>query len=555
MKDKDTVRWLCGHIRKRIPAIVVLTVTHVLSALWGVLFALGTRWVFDSAVSGDRQSFLYACFAQGGLILLTLLTITLDRHLREKLLAQLDRDWKQELLHRLLASRYEAVSAYHTGELLNRLNNDVRIVNSGVLSLAPSLAAMTTRLIAALAFLATMEWKLTVVVIAAGIFVVIATGFLRRRLKDLHKKVSKEEGRVSGFIQETLNKLLFVQAMDVSEEVERRADGLMAERYLLQRKRKNISVMSSTCINILSYGAAFGALIWCAGGILEGAMTFGTMTAVSQLVGQLQGPFVNLSAIAPQYVAMIASAERLRELEQLGFRPAAREDAAQIYEKLENICARGLCFGYDREQVFDDAQFALPKNTFGVVCGQSGIGKSTLLKLLLGVYTPGQGSLCLETAEGAIPIDATTRSLFAYVPQGNLLLSGTIRENLLLTNPQATDEELEQAVFAACMDDYLPSLPMGLDTVLGENAAGLSEGQAQRLSIARALLSNAPILLLDEATSALDEETEKLVISRIKALNNRTCIAVTHRPVPIAQSDWVLEVGNGKCKISGNVNK
>ena len=555
MKDKNTVRWLCGHIRKRIPALVVITFSHVLSALWGVLFALGTRWVIDSAVSRDQQGFLYACIAQGGLILLTLLTITLDRHMREKLSAQLDRDWKQDLLHRLLAGRYEAVSAYHTGELLNRLNNDVRIVNSAVISLIPGLASMTARLVAALAFLWAMEWKLTLIVIAAGIFVIIVTAFLRRRLKDLHKKVSREEGRVSGFIQEILNKLLFVQAMDVSEEVERRADALLATRYELHRKRKNISVMSSTCINILSYGAAFGALIWCAGGILEGAMTFGTMTAVSQLVGQLQGPFVNLSAIAPQYVAMIAAAERLQELEAVGSRPAAREDSALVYEKLECICAQGLCFGYDREQVFDDVHFALPKNTFGVVCGQSGIGKSTLLKLLLGVYTPGQGRLCLQMADGAIAIDATTRSLFAYVPQGNLLLSGTIRENLLLTNPKAIDEELEQAVYTACMDEYLPSLPMGLDTQLGENAAGLSEGQAQRLSIARAVLSNAPILLLDEATSALDEETEKRVISRIKALENRTCIAVTHRPAPISQSDWVLEVGSGKCKISGNVNK
>ena len=549
MKDTDTVRWLCGHVRKRTGALVTITVTHVLSALLGVLFALGTRWVIDSAVSGQRQSFLQACIAQGALILLTLVTLTVDRHVREKLSAQLDRDWKKDFLHRLLGGDYQAVSAYHTGELLNRLNNDVRVVNASVISLAPSLAAMTTRLIAALAFLATMEWKLTVVVVAAGIFVVLATGFLRRRLKDLHKQVSREEGRVSGFIQETLEKLLFVQAMDISQEVERRADVLMETRYQLHRKRKNISVMSSTCISILSYGAAFGALVWCAGGILEGAMTFGTMTAISQLVGQLQGPFVNLSAIAPQYVAMVASAERLRELEQVGSREAARSDAAQVYESTQSICAEGLSFGYDREIVFEDTSFSLPKNTFGVVCGQSGIGKSTMLKLLLGVYAPKSGSLYLQTAGERVCIDATTRSLFAYVPQGNLLLSGTIRDNLLLTNPEATEEEIREAVFVSCMDDYLPSLPMGLDTVLGENAAGLSEGQAQRLSIARAVLSNAPILLLDEATSALDEETEKRVIDRIKSLKDRTCIAVTHRPAPIAQSEWVLEGGEGKCTI------
>jgi ATP-binding cassette subfamily B protein len=549
LKDRDTVRWLCGQIRKRIPALVIITLTHVSSAILGVLFALGTRWVIDSAVAQDRDSFTWACIAQGGLILLTLITVTYDRHIREKLSAQLDRDWKKSLLHRLLGGDYQAVSSYHTGELLNRLNNDVRIVNSAVISLVPGLASMTARLVAALAFLATMEWKLTLIVIAAGIFVVIVTGFLRRRLKGLHKQVSQEEGRVSGFIQETLNKLLFVQAMDVSQEVERRSDELLNTRYALHRKRKNISVMSSTCISILSYGAAFGALVWCAGGILEGAMTFGTMTAVSQLVGQLQGPFVNLSAIAPQYVAMIAAAERLQELEAVGSRPDAREDAAQLYRETESIRAENLCFAYDRDEVFCDAAFTLPKNSFGVIAGQSGIGKSTLLKLLLGVYRPSGGRLYLQTGAGEVTIDATTRSLFAYVPQGNLLLSGTIRDNLLLTKPNATEEELAQAVYTSCMDDYLKELPLGLDTPLGENAAGLSEGQAQRLSIARAVLSDAPILLLDEATSALDEETEKQVISRLKMLRNRTCIAVTHRPAPIAQSDWVLEVGEGKCRM------
>lgn len=549
MKDMATVRWLCGHIRKRIPGLIVITLTHVLSAILGVLFALGTRWVIDSAVAGNKESFLWACIAQGSLILLTLVTVTYDRHIREKLSAQLDRDWKKLFLHRLLGGDYQAVSAYHTGELLNRLNNDVRIVNSAVISLVPSIAAMTARLVAALAFLATMEWKLTLVVIVAGIFVVIVTGFLRRKLKGLHKRVSQEEGRVSGFIQETLNKLLFVQAMDVSQEVERRADELLNVRYELHRKRKNISVMSSTCINILSYGAAFGALVWCAGGILEGAITFGTMTAISQLVGQLQGPFVNLSAISPQYAAMTAAAERLQELEAVGSRPDAREDAAQVYRETESIRAEGLRFAYDRDEVFCDAAFTLPKNSFGVIAGQSGIGKSTLLKLLLGVYRPNGGKLYLQTSAGEVPIDATTRSLFAYVPQGNLLLSGTIRDNLLLTKPEATEEELNRAVYVSCMDDYLKELPLGLDTPLGENAAGLSEGQAQRLSIARAILSDAPILLLDEVTSALDEETEKQVIGRLKALKDRTCIAVTHRPAPIAQSDWVLEVGEGKCRI------
>lgn len=545
MKKRTPIAWISRRIQKRKGALAVMTATHICSAFLGVLFALGTRWIIDSAQAGNSRQFTYACVAQGALILALLGSHTLDRHLREKLTAQIDRDLKAHFLHRLLNGDYQTVSAYHTGELLNRLNNDVRIVTGNTVSLLPGVAGMATKLIGAIAFLAVLEPMLTLWVVLAGVVVVVATGFLRRRLKGLHKEVAIAEGKSSGFMQETLEKLLFVQAMDISEEVERRADNLLDNRYDLQRKRKNISVMTGTCMSILSYGAAFASLIWCANGLLSGTMTFGTLTAVSQLVGQLRTPFVNISAIMPQYVALCAAAERLMELETVGKRPKARTDGEEVYEKMEGVQAKNLSFGYDRERIFDNASFFLPKNTFGVVAGQSGIGKSTLLKLLLGVLHPDNGNLVFRSGNAETPVDATTRSLFAYVPQGNLLLSGTIRENLCITRPNATEEEINQAVFVSGMDAFLPALPLGLDTVLGESGAGLSEGQAQRLSIARAILSQAPILLLDEATSALDAETEKLVLQRLKELPNKTCIAVTHKQAPMEQCDWILEVGEG----------
>jgi len=209
-----------------------------------------------------------------------------------------------------------------------------------------------------------------------------------------------------------------------------------------------------------------------------------------------------------------------------------------------------LCFAYDRDRIFENAEFVIEKGSFGAILGHSGIGKSTLLKLLMGIYKPGSGKLYVETEEGQVPINRSTRRLFAYVPQGNLLLSGTIRENLTITRPNATDEEIREAIHISCMDDYVYAFPQGLDTPMGESGAGLSEGQAQRLSIARAVLSGAPILLLDEATSALDGETEKLVLERLRSLHNRTCIAVTHRPAALALCDWTMEMKDGKCVIT-----
>lgn len=547
--QKSPLIWLVKQVRRRIPGILVMTAAQVGHALLSVVFALGSRGVIDSAVAGDKEAFFEACLYQAAIIAGILFCMTLLRHLHDRLQADLEWDWKQRLLHGLLHGDYAAVSSYHSAELLNRLNNDVSKVNDGILSIVPSAAAMVTQLVAAVTVLGTLDGKFTLLIVLAGGTVVFLTGLARRRLKALNKQVSKHDGVVSGFLQETMEKLLMVQTMDVAGEVEKRADVLLKNRYEIQRKRKNVSLLANTGISIMYYGAGFVALIWGASKLLTGQMTYGSLTALIQLVNQLQSPFVNLSGVMPKYIAMIASAERLMELEQIQGEPEPAEaEPVQMYRDMTAIAAEDLSFSYDRDQVFSSSDFSLPKGAFAIITGPSGIGKSTLLKLLLGVFRPETGRLCLQGEEGSVTLDRSTRRLFAYVPQGNLLLSGTIRENLTIVKPDATEEELNQALYVSAMDAFLPQLPQGLDTVLGESGAGLSEGQAQRLAIARAVLGGAPVLLLDECTSALDTETEQAVLQRLKALPDRTCIAVTHRPAAAAICDWRLEVSGGKIR-------
>ena len=541
------VFWILRQIRSRIPALVLLVIAQSAHALLSVFFALGTRAVIDSAVARDVQLFFRACLQQFAIIFGIILCLTIARHLRERLAADLEMDWKQKLLHGLLHSDYAAISQYHSAELLNRLNNDVARVNGGVLSILPNTASMVTRLLAAVLVLGSLDIRFTLVIAALGVLVFAVTSLMRRKLKDLNKRVSEHDGKVSGFLQETMEKLLMVQAMDVSTEVERRSDVLLTDRYAIQRKRKNISLVSNTCVSLMSYGSGFVALIWCAHRVLLGLMSFGSLTAVTQLVSQLQMPFTNLSGVLPQYLTMIASAERLMELEPILGEPVeACGEPQKIYADMRAVCADELCFAYDREQILDHAEFSLKKGEFAVIAGHSGIGKSTLLKLLLGVFQPASGRVYLDLGDTQMPLDRATRGLFAYVPQGNLLLSGTLRDNITITNPNATEEQIRQAVQISAMDDFLPSLPMGLDTRLGESGAGLSEGQAQRLAIARAIVSGAPILLLDECTSALDEETERKVLLNLKSLPDRTCLAVTHRPAAMELCDWKLEIHDGK---------
>ena len=551
---KTPLRWICRQIKKRIPAIALMTLMQMGHALFSVLFALGSRGVIDSAVAGNPEAFREACLTQLVIIGMILLTMTLLRHLRDRLRADLERDWKRKLLHGLLHGDYAAVSSYHSAELLNRLNNDVARVNDGVLTIVPSGAAMVTRLGAAVLVLGALDARFTLLVAAAGSMVVLATGLMRRKLKELNKQVSEHDGKVSGFLQETMEKLLMVQAMDVSAEVEHRADSLLSERYAVQRKRKNVSLLTNTGISFMSYGAGFLALCWCSWQMLLGQMSFGSLTAVIQLVNQLQMPIVNLSGVLPQYVAMVASVERLMELEAIQGEPApAAEPPEALYARMQAIQAEDLSFSYGRDEILRHAVFTLPKGAFAVITGPSGIGKSTLLKLLLGVFRPNGGEVSMDTPGEKIPLNRSTRRLFAYVPQGNLLLSGTLRENLTIIKPDATEEEIQQALHVSCMEDFLTQLPQGLDTVLGESGAGLSEGQAQRLAIARAILGGAPILLLDECTSALDAETEKKVLQRIRALPDRTTIAVTHRNAALELCDWRLEVRDGEIKAASRM--
>lgn len=553
---KNILYWVLKKIKSRIGAIVVMVLANVGSSVLGVLFALNSRQLIDRAVAGERQLFMQACLIQVLLIVGIILCISVTKIFRERILAQLDRDWKKELLHHLLRGDYVEVSGYHSGELINRMTNDVRILDESLVSLVPNLCAMLTKLIAVAVVLIGLEPVFGMVILVAGSVMMVVIGLMRQRMKVLHKEVSEADGLVSGMMQEVLEKLLIVQALDVSHEVERRTDKLMEQRFGAQMRRKNASMAANTAINMLSYGASFGTLVYAATGLLHGTLTFGELTALTQLVSQLQGPVVQLSGIFPQYAALTAAAERLKELVDLHAKEAdidqEPEHIKKIYENMTCLGAEQVSYTYGRNLVLEQASFALPKGAFCVVTGNSGIGKSTLLKLLMGIYQPDEGTLYIlqnDTKEAElITLSKKLRKLFAYVPQGNLLLSGTLKENLLLTNPEAAKEEIEKALWVSNMDEYLPELPQGLDTVLKENAAGLSEGQAQRLSIARAILSGAPILLLDEATSALDEVTEQKVLSRIKSLQNRTCIMVTHRPAAVKMCDYKLEISDMKIK-------
>lgn len=548
----SVLRWIYKKIKRHIPLLIVVTLLFMAVAWLGVQLALETKALLEvvqknmGTVSAGglpalfQGDFLAAAIRLSAVVLTLIVLRFLARHLQETLNISLERDLKAMLLHKLMHGNYSTVSAYHSGELVNRLSNDVTTVDTGLVNVLPGLAQMLMRLVAAAVALFILEPWMTLVILAIGVLIAMITGSFRKHLKNLHKQVSASNGRVNAFIQETLEKLLIVQGMDVADEMDRRAGLVLEDRRKIQNKQKKYSILGHTGLSIAMQILYYGALIYSAARLMSGAITFGTLTAISQLVGQVEGPLANLSSLIHQYIAMKGSAERLMDLDALPSEEDRVEDGNALYEALSSIRGRGVCFSYpgDEDAVLQDLDFEVKKGSFAAITGPSGSGKSTLLKLMLGIYSPDQGVIELQTADGnARVLSRGARSLFSYVPQGNLLLSGTLRENLLLARPDADDEALLRALQIADLIDFVAEQPEGLDTLLSESGSGISEGQAQRLSIARALLRDAPVLLLDEATSALDAATEERVLTRIKALSGKTVIVVTHRPFAETLSD------------------
>lgn len=549
--NTGSIRWLYAQIRRRIPSLLVLMGSNMLGAYLGVIFAVAIQEVIDSATGGDLDRMIRRCIILAAIILIQVCCNALSIHLSEMIRANLDRDMKKSIIHKILHSEYSQISQYHSGDLVNRMNGDIHNAYNGVLVILSSTTSLVTSLVTAIIILMGMAPGFTVAIVCISAVIAVFTLLIQKHMKDIHKDASTANGKVSGFFQEIIGKLLIVQALDVSEEIEKRSDTVLDNRWQIHRKRKNVMLSMNLGASGLSYIGSFVTLVWCAFRLQQGEITFGELTAMTALIGQLQSPMLTLPAIIPKVISISAACERLMEIVNISEQPSADAcDGEVLYKKLQGITAKEMTFSYDRDPVFRNISLTIPKGGLTVITGPSGIGKSTLLKLMLGIYRPDAGELVIDTDEGEIPVTRAVRSLFSYAPQGNLLLSGSLRENILLSKPNATEEELEMALYVSAMDEYVASLPQGLDTVLGENGAGLSEGQAQRISLARAVLSGAPVLLLDEVTSALDAETEKTVLERICALPGKTCIAVTHRPAALALATWQIAVSENNMSIS-----
>ncbi len=549
--DVSVAKWL---VKKSLPflwRILLLTLCAGIVSYVSVEFALVSKKLLDSAQLSEQRSF----FGKNLMGLAVLIVCQLLLHIIYTLVAlktetTIKNKIQSSVYRTLLYKKWKSVTAYHSGELLNRLNSDVNIVSNNIVSLLPTVFALFSKVVLSFCALFVLDRNFALIFLVVGPFVMLVARIYSQRIKPISKKCMESQGRVHSFILESIRNLQVVKSFGVEDKMTNKTAGLQKENLSYIMKRGYLSIFANILFYIsLTIGYYF-AVVWCAWKIALGLMTIGTFTAIVQLVGQVQTPFKDLAAMIPQFFNMTVSAERIIELEKLPDEEMRYKNlnGKELYEKMTGISVNNLSFSYNEEKIFENADAVIKKGSLAAISGISGIGKSTLIKLIMGIITPDKGEIRVNTCEESYIADASLRSLFAYVPQGNMVLSGTIRENIAFMNDAVTDAEIISAAKTACIWEVISKLPEGLDTVLGEGGTGLSEGQIQRLAVARAICSASPILLLDEATSALDEETEERMLQNILDKDNITCIVISHKECAFKKCNVYLTIENGKIK-------
>ncbi|MCL2672109.1 MAG: ABC transporter ATP-binding protein/permease [Clostridiales bacterium] len=528
-KDRALLDWVRRCLKGQWWNIIAQIILKSASAVSGVCLALAIRAAIDAAVAKQSDALWQGLALMLGLIALQSILGYISSRVEATTNIRVSTNLKRRVMHTLFGKSYPDVTAHHTGELLNRVVTDADTVTGTATAMLPNVVAMLLRIVTVGILLAVMSWQLLCVACACGIAAAAGALLFRGRMKRLQRDVRQKEGKVRAFMQESLGALAVIKAFRAADLFTAQLQKEQDESIRARLRQQRFSVLAGTLVRFAFSCGYMIALGFCAFRLINDPLfTYGTLTAILQLTNQIRSPIAGMGSVIPSYYNMLVSAERLIELESL---PDEAETPDAPLTDFAAIVGEDLSFAYTEDApVLSDLQFTLEKGDLLAVTGRSGIGKSTLMKLLLALYAPTGGVLSVQSADGQTQaLSAAARPLFAYVPQGNLLFSGTVRENLGMFAENIDDAEIWNALTVACAADFIRERAEQLDAPLKEGGAGLSEGQAQRIAVARALLTAAPILLLDEATSALDERTERAMLENIRA-TGRTCVLISHRP-------------------------
>lgn len=549
----EETKWMYTYAKKYKFQIVFYIFLGVLTTVMGLASSVGSKYLIDAVTGQDSGNIaLIALFIVAmGLFSIGINAIT--TMISARINIKVNNEIQAEVYDKILVADWISMKEFHSGDLLNRLNGDVNTVASSILSWIPSLITRSAQFFGILAIILYYDPTMAVIALGSAPVMLIVSKTLMKKMRDYNKRMRQVSSDVMSFNEESFQNIQSIKAFDLV--------GLFSKRLRdVQQNYKDVfldynkfSVYTSSFMSVVGMFVAYACFGWGVYRLWTGHITFGTMTLFVQLSGQLSSSFKSIVSLVPSAISATTSAGRIMEFFKIKDESDLEDDKAKLIQN--NTQGKGLSvvlddveFSYNENKtVFQHADVVANPGEIVALVGPSGEGKTTMIRLLLGLINTKSGNASIKDINGvSCKISSATRRFFAYVPQGNTIFSGTIAENMRMVKQDATDAEIVEALKAACAYDFVNKLPDGINSKVGERGSGFSEGQAQRLSIARALIRKSPILLLDEATSALDVFTERQVLRNIMNMGYaRTCIVTTHRPSVLTMCDKVYKIDSG----------
>lgn len=529
---KRELRWLLERVRQHWGRILTIGLLGLVGTMMSLASSVASKYLIDAVTGFGTQLLRRSAIIMIAMMLGSLVFQGISSRVGATIHVRVKNEMQHATYARILRAGWETLEPYRSGDLLNRLNSDVNVVSDGTINLLPALVTSGTKFLGAFCIILYYDPVMAMIALAGVPVMLLLSRVLMRRMRHHNLEMKELTGEVMSFQEDSFRNLTSIKAFSLTNRFEtemHRLQGTYVDAYLSYNA---FQISMSSFLSLVGMAVTASCFGWGVYQLWNGSITYGSMTMFLQLASTLRGSFSSLVSLAQQMISMTTSAGRLLAVEELP------EEAQQIPEGLPeeeklDILMEQVSFRYhDGDVILEPFDLTARHGDLIAVIGPSGEGKTTLLRLLLGLVEPTGGSAQLLGGSGSVyPITAGTRSAFAYVPQGNSVFSGTIAENLRLVDAGATEEALEEVLKIACAWDFVQKFPDGMDHRLGAGGRGISEGQAQRLAIARALLRKAPILLLDEATSGLDIATEQQLLKNLRSCGLlHTCILVTHRP-------------------------
>jgi len=538
------LKWLLSTMKGFSHFVFAVIFFGAISAVLGISRALVTKWLVDAATAADIERMNYYLMLLAGIILFDIAVRAVHTILLEKGEIKISNSIQNKLYARIINTKWMQFLKYHSGDYLTRMTSDVEEITDVIISTIPNIITLSILVFGSFISIFYFDPRLAIVIITV---IPLAALFIRvfsKRLKMLYMESQLVESRYRSFINESIQNMLVVKTFCLEKINFVKAKAMQQEKVDLVASRTKLTVISTSLVTMSSWMGFFLVFVWGSVKIADGTTTFGTLMALIQLIGNIQGPLITVAASIPMIVYALASVERIREIEGLEseFEAEFSLDMTSAGIKYDQVDFYYNKDNYVLKNISTDIK---PGETVALI-GSSGEGKTTFIHLLMSLLNPIKGDICIVDKEKEYEVSTKSRGFISYVPQGNNIFSGTIADNLRLGKEDATDEELKVVTKAASAWNFIQEAENGMDTYVGERGIGLSEGQTQRIAIARALLHKAPILILDEATSALDSKTEVDVLRTIQSLEQSpTCIIITHRLSALKICDRILKIENG----------